>query len=73
MLFECPQFDDIRDEFLDRARRVEPLFGTASAEQRTRVLLSDDTPEEFDNFLYRFLINIFASREERLDLLAARG
>jgi len=31
------------------------------------------TPEEFDNFLYRFLINIFASCEERLHSLAARG
>jgi len=40
-------------------------------------LLSDDTPEGFDNFLYRYLISLFASqiasREKRLDSLAAGG
>ena len=45
----------------------------ASDEQRTRILLSDDTPEEFDKFLYRYLISLFASREKRLDSLAAGG
>ena len=49
------------------------MFGIATDEQRTHLLLSDDTPEEFDNFLYRYLISLFASRETRLDSLAAGG
>ena len=72
-MFECSCYDDVRDEFLDRVRRIDPLFGMASTETRLRVLLGDDTPKEIDNVLYRFLINIFASREERLDSLAAGG
>ena len=63
-MFECSCYDDVRDEFLDRVRRIDPLFGMASTETRLRVLLGDDTPKEIDNVLYRFLINIFASREE---------
>ena len=49
------------------------MFGIATDEQRTHLLLSDDTPEEFDNFLYRYLISLFASREDRLDSLADGG
>ena len=49
------------------------MFGIADDEQRTHLLLSDDTPEEFDNFLYRYLISLFASREDRLDSLADGG
>ena len=49
------------------------MFGIATDEQRTHLLLSDDTPEEFDNFLYRYLISLFASREKRLGSLAAGG
>ena len=69
-LFECECHRGIRDDFVAQIRRKDPLFGMVSDEQRTRVLLSDDTPEEFDNFLYRYLISLFASRESRLDSLA---
>ena len=72
-LFECECHCGIRDDFVAQIRRKDPLFGMASDEQRTRVLLSDDTPEEFDNFLYRYLISLFASRESRLDSLADGG
>ena len=44
-----------------------------SDEQCTRILLSDNTPEEFDNFLYRHLISLFASHESRLDSLVDGG
>ena len=63
----------IRDDFATQICRKDPLLGMASDEQRTRVLLSDDTPEEFDNFLYRYLMSLFASRESRLDSLADGG
>ena len=49
-LFECECHRGIRDDFVAQIRRKGPLFGVASDEQRTRILLSDDTPEEFDNF-----------------------
>ena len=72
-LFECECHRGIRDDFVARIRRKDPMFGIATDEQRTHLLLSDDTPEEFDNFLYRYLISLFASREMRLDSLAAGG
>ena len=72
-MFECECHRGIRDDFVAQIRRKDPLFGMASNEQRTRVLLSDDTPEEFDNCFYRYLISLFASREARLDSLAAGG
>ena len=72
-LFECECHRGIRDDFVARIRRKDPMFGIATDEQRTDFLLSDDTPEEFDNFLYRYLISLFASREMRLDSLAAGG
>ena len=72
-MFECECHRGIRDDFVARIRRKDPMFGIATDEQRTHVLLSDDTPEEFDNFLYRYLISLFASREKRLDSLAAGG
>ena len=49
------------------------MFGMAANDQRTHVMLQDDTPEDFDNFLYRYLISLFASREDRLDSLADGG
>ena len=55
VLFECECHRGIRDDFVAQIRRKDPWFGMASDEQRTHVLLSDDTPEEFDNFLYRYL------------------
>ena len=72
-LFDCECHRGIRTDFVAQICRKDPLFGMASDEQRTRVLLSDDTPEEFDNFLYRYLISLFASRESRLDSLADGG
>jgi len=68
-LFECECHHGIRDDFVARIRRKDPMFGIATDEQRTHVLLSDDTPESFD----RYLISLFASREKRLDSLAAGG
>ena len=72
-LFECECHRGIRTDFVTQICRKDPLFGMASDEQRTRVLLSDDTPEEFDSFLYRYLMSLFASRESRLDSLADGG
>ena len=56
-LFECECHRAIRDDFVAQIRRKDPLFGMASDEQRTRVLLSDDTPEEFDNFCIVILLH----------------
>ena len=69
-LFECECHRGIRDDFVAQIRRKEPLFGMSSDKQRTRVLLSDDTPEEFEIFFHRYLISLFASREDPLDSLA---
>ena len=38
-----------------------------------RILYEMRYTEGFDNFLYRYLISLFASREARLDSLAAGG
>ena len=60
-LFECECHRGIRDDFVAQIRRKDPSFGLASDEQRTRVLLSDDTPEEFDNFLWPTGIGLTAT------------
>ena len=73
VLFECKCHRGIRDDFVAQIRRKDPMFGIASDEQRTHVLLSDDTPEEIENFLCRYLISLFAAREDRLDSLADVG
>ena len=65
-LFECKTHDEIRAEFLGRVEKVYPPFGGMSADVRLSLLLSDDTPKEIDNILYRFLIQLFASRERGL-------
>ena len=45
---------------------------TVTAEAKTRRLLADEVEsEKIENLFYRFLLNIFASREKRLDSLAA--
>jgi len=52
---------------------ILPAFGSMSTDARVRLLMSDKTPKEVDNFLYRFLIQIFASRERRLESGLAGG
>jgi len=64
-VFDCKAHDDIRAEFLGRVKAVYPPFGGMSTDARLS-LLSDDTPIEIDNILYRFLIQLFASRERGL-------
>ena len=54
----------IRDDFVAQIRRRDPLFGLASDEQRTCVLLADDTPQKFDNVctVILFLSSLRAKR-----------
>ena len=55
--------------FLGRVTEAYPPFGGMSTDARLSLLLSnlsDDTPKEIDNVLYRFLIQLFASRERGL-------
>ena len=50
--------------------------GVPTAEAKTRRLLADEVESErvdSENYFYRFLLNVFASREKRLDSLAAGG
>ena len=75
-LFECPcsAFGEPRRVFTDRVCAEEPVFRTVTAEAKTRRLLADEVEsEKIENHFYRFLLNIFASREKRLDSLAAGG
>ena len=65
-VFDCKAHDGIRAEFLGRVKEVHPPFGGMSTDARLRLFLSDDTPKEIDNMLYRFLIQLFASRERGL-------
>lgn len=66
-VFDCKAHDDIRAEFLRRVKEVHPPFGEMSTDaRRLSLLLLDDTPKEIDNILYRFLIQLFASRERGL-------
>ena len=69
-LFECPwpDFDGPRRVFTDRVCAEEPVFRTVTAEAKTRRLLADGVEsEKIENHFCRFLLNIFASREKRLD------
>ena len=65
-VFDCKAHDEIRAEFLGRVTEAYPPFGGTAADARLSLLLSDDTPKEIDNILYRFLIQLFASRERGL-------
>ena len=65
-LFECGCHDDIRRDFYERVDDVHPAFGPMHLDEKFRLLMSDDTPREVDSLLYRFLIQLFASRERRL-------
>ena len=63
---ECKTHDEIRAEFSGRVEKVYPPFGGMSTDARIRLLLADDTPKEIDSIFYRFLIQLFASRERGL-------
>ena len=65
-MFECRCHDAIRADFFERAEEVYPEFGALSTDARFRLLMSEDTPKKIDGFLYRFLIQLFDSRERRL-------
>ena len=69
-VFDCKTHDGIRAEFLGRVKEVHPPFGGMSTDARIRLLLADDTPKstpkEIDSIFYRFLIQLFASRERGL-------
>ena len=54
------------DSKLGRVEKVYPPFGGMSTDARIRLLLADDTPKEIDSIFYRFLIQLFASRERGL-------
>ena len=65
-LFECRGHHAIRADFFERAEEVYPEFGALSTDTRFRLLMTEDTPKKIDGFLYRFLIQLFDSRERRL-------
>ena len=68
------KFSEPRRVFTDRVCAEEPVFRTVTAEAKTRRLLADEVEsEKIENHhdFYRFLLNIFASREKRQDSLAA--
>ena len=65
-LLECSCYADDRSEFLERVQAAYPAFEHASPDVKLKFLMADVTPKEVDNFLYRFLIHLFASRERRL-------
>ena len=65
-LLECRCHADDRSEFFERVQAAYPAFEHASPDMKLKFLMSDVTPKEVDNFLYRFLIQLFASRERRL-------
>ena len=65
-LFECSCYAGDRRAFLEHAKRVHPDFGQMSTDAKLRLLLSENTPKNIDNYLYRFLIQLFSSRERRL-------
>ena len=72
-LFVCRCHAEIRGEFLERVEAVCPAFRSMSTDARLRLIMSDDTPKEIHNLLYRFLIQIFASRKRRLESGLAGG
>ena len=65
-MFEWRGHHAIRADFFERAEEVYPEFGALSTDARFRLLMSEDTPKKIDGFLYRFLIQLFDSRERRL-------
>ena len=65
-MFDCKAHDEIRAELLGRVTEAYPPLGGMATDARLSLLLSDDTPKEIDNILYRFLIQLFASRERGL-------
>ena len=64
-MFECGCHVDIRRDFVARVEAVCPAFGSMSTDARFRLVMSE-TPKEIDSHLYRFLIQLFASRERKL-------
>ena len=65
-LFECATHDAIRRDFVGHVEQLHPEFSTLSTDERLQLLMAEDTPRKIDGFLYRFLIQIFDSRERRL-------
>ena len=72
-LFECKAHEDIRKDCFGRMDDVCPDFKSMSTDAKLRLFMSEDTPKELDNFLYRYLIQIFVSRERRLESGLAGG
>jgi hypothetical protein len=62
-MFECRAHDGIRTTFVERVEGAYPEFGDLSQDARFRLLMAEDTPKEIDMLLYRYLIQIFESRE----------
>ena len=65
-LFECGPHGAIRRDFIENVQQFHPEFSMLSTDERLQLLLAEDTPRKIDGFLYRFLIQIFESRERRL-------
>ena len=72
-LFECVAHDEPRNEFLERAEAARPGFGVMPTSMKLGLLMSDDTPKGLENIFYRYLIDLFASRERGLESGPAGG
>ena len=65
-LFECGAHGAIRMDFVENVQQLHLEFSMLSTDERLQLLLAEDTPRKIGGFLYRFLIQIFESRERRL-------
>ena len=56
-----------------RMDEVAPVFRRLAHDEKVEFLMADGPPVETDSFLYRFLMNIRASRERWLGSPTAQG
>ena len=72
-MFECPEHEEIRDQFIERCSSRYPAFATMDTNERTRLLMADDTPRVLSGILYRYLIFLSASRGRSAGCPGHRG
>ena len=71
-LYNCPAYDAIRVDFLQRVEKVAPGASSLNQNEFLKLFLGDSTPKSVSLYFYRFLMNLFDERECRLVDLAAR-
>lgn len=72
-LLECVAHEKERESFMRRMDEVAPVFRRLAHDEKVEFLMADGPPVETDSFLYRFLMNIRASRERWLGSPTAQG